>query len=224
MEFFEFLYFRNWTFSVSCMAVVGAFLLVSPFQGDLGAEGQAPLPMGIALRIFIAILIPLVAGLFVQFFISRQFRSPYVSAVHVPFVSTVALLGYALICIGLGTDRSLAIEELTYNCLAKPSRYCARTVRENKGYVELFPEEQRREILRLAYSGTRGRRFESLTPEKQAFVKENYREVVMAHDRRNFAEVLKRTQNIFMYVEDYGDARTYETIAKRGLASVPDKK
>jgi hypothetical protein len=68
------------------------------------------------------------------------------------------------------------------------------------------------------------RRFEDLTPKKQAFVKENYKDLLAAHDKKDFSKMFEHARNILSVVDEYNDTKSYESIAKRGLDALEEEK
>lgn len=68
------------------------------------------------------------------------------------------------------------------------------------------------------------RRFEDLTPRNQAFVRENYKALLRAQESKDFQAVFERARNILALVDDYNDTKSYEHIAKNGLARIEEEK
>ncbi|HEY8278190.1 MAG TPA: FHA domain-containing protein [Bdellovibrionota bacterium] len=68
------------------------------------------------------------------------------------------------------------------------------------------------------------RRFEDLTPKNQKFVKDNYKELLSAHDRKDFTKMFESARNILSLVDEYNDTKSYESIAKRGLEAIEEEK
>lgn len=75
---------------------------------------------------------------------------------------------------------------------------------------------------KLAYDGRR--RFEDLTPKNQAFVRENYKALLLAQEKRDFQTMSERARNILSLIDEYNDTKSYEAIAKRGLDLVEEER
>jgi len=67
------------------------------------------------------------------------------------------------------------------------------------------------------------RSFNDLTPKNQAFVRENYKALLSAQERKDFQTMLERARNILSLVDEYNDTRSYENIAKRGLDAMAEE-
>lgn len=68
------------------------------------------------------------------------------------------------------------------------------------------------------------RLFEHLTPKNQAFVRDNYKELLRAHERRDYEGMFERARSILSFVDEYNDTKSYEAIAKRGLDAIEEEK
>lgn len=68
------------------------------------------------------------------------------------------------------------------------------------------------------------RRFEDLTPKNQAFVRENYKALLGAQEKKDFQTMFERARNILALVDEYNDTKSYEAIAKRGLDQIEEEK
>lgn len=68
------------------------------------------------------------------------------------------------------------------------------------------------------------RRFEDLTPKNQKFVKDNYKELLAAHEKKDFTKMSEAARNILSLVDEYNDTKSYELIAKRGLEQLEEDK
>lgn len=68
------------------------------------------------------------------------------------------------------------------------------------------------------------RRYEDLTPTNQKFVNDNWKDLLSAHERKDFAKMFEYARNILSKVDDYKDTKSYEAIAKRGLDSLEEEK
>jgi pSer/pThr/pTyr-binding forkhead associated (FHA) protein len=68
------------------------------------------------------------------------------------------------------------------------------------------------------------RRFEDLTPKNQAFVRENYKALLGAQEKKDFQVMFERARNILSLVDEYNDTKSYESIAKRGLDAIEEEK
>ena len=68
------------------------------------------------------------------------------------------------------------------------------------------------------------RRFEDLTPKNQAFVKDNYKSLLAAQEKKDFQTMFEKARNILSLVDEYNDTKSYEAIAKRGLDAIEEQK
>lgn len=68
------------------------------------------------------------------------------------------------------------------------------------------------------------RRFEDLTPKNQAFVRENYKHLLAAHEKKDYQGMLEKARNILSLVDEFNDTKSYEAIAKRGLDQIEEEK
>lgn len=68
------------------------------------------------------------------------------------------------------------------------------------------------------------RRFEDLTPKNQKFVSDNYKDLVAAHEKKDFTKMFEHARNILTLVDDYRDTKSYEAIAKRGIDNLEEEK
>jgi len=68
------------------------------------------------------------------------------------------------------------------------------------------------------------RLYTDLTPKNQAFVRDNYKQLLAAHEKKDFQVMFDRTRNILSLVDEYNDTKSYETIAKRGLDAIEEEK
>jgi pSer/pThr/pTyr-binding forkhead associated (FHA) protein len=72
--------------------------------------------------------------------------------------------------------------------------------------------------------GGNARSFENLTEEKQKFVKENYKLLLDAHERKDYQKMLDAARNVLTYVDDYNETKSYEAMAKRGIDQIEEEK
>lgn len=68
------------------------------------------------------------------------------------------------------------------------------------------------------------RRFEDLTDKNKKFVKDNYKDLLAAHERKDFTKMSDSARNILTLVDEYNDTKSYEAIAKRGLDQIEEEK
>jgi hypothetical protein len=68
------------------------------------------------------------------------------------------------------------------------------------------------------------RRFEDLTPKNQKFVKDNYKNLLSAHEKKDFTKMFEHARNILSLVDEYNDTKSYEAIAKRGIDAIEEEK
>jgi pSer/pThr/pTyr-binding forkhead associated (FHA) protein len=68
------------------------------------------------------------------------------------------------------------------------------------------------------------RRYEDLTPKNQKFVKDNYKDLLAAHEKKDFSKMSDAARNILSLVDEYNDTKSYEAIAKRGLEQIEEEK
>ncbi len=66
--------------------------------------------------------------------------------------------------------------------------------------------------------------FADLSPKNQKFVKENYKNLLAAHDKKDFTKMFEYARNILSLVDEYNDTKSYEAIAKRGIDALEEEK
>lgn len=66
------------------------------------------------------------------------------------------------------------------------------------------------------------RTIDLLAPEKKRFVITTYKELVGAHEKRDFQKMLELTAKILTYVDEYNDTKSFETLAKKGLEEIEE--
>lgn len=69
-----------------------------------------------------------------------------------------------------------------------------------------------------------GKTYEKLTAQKKKFVRDNYEQLVNAHEQKDFRKMLDHTRNILTYVDDYKDTKAFEMIAKKGIEAAEEEK
>ena len=68
------------------------------------------------------------------------------------------------------------------------------------------------------------RRFEDLTEKNKKFVKDNYKELLTAHEHKDYTKMSETARNILTLVDEYSDTKSYESIAKRGLDQIEEER
>lgn len=68
------------------------------------------------------------------------------------------------------------------------------------------------------------RSYEQLTNEKKKYVKDNYAELLKAHEKKDFQKMTDFSRNILTYVDEYKDTKSYELLAKKGLEQIEEDK
>ncbi len=86
------------------------------------------------------------------------------------------------------------------------------------------PDEAPKPKTRVPPGSKASRTYEQLTVEKKKYVRENYAELIKAQEKKEYAKMLDHTRNIFTYVDDYKDAKSYESIAKKKLEELEEEK
>jgi pSer/pThr/pTyr-binding forkhead associated (FHA) protein len=66
------------------------------------------------------------------------------------------------------------------------------------------------------------RTIDLLAPDKKRFVVSTYKELVTAHEKRDFQKMLELTAKILTYVDEYNDTKSFETLAKKGLEEIEE--
>lgn len=93
--------------------------------------------------------------------------------------------------------------------------------------VALFggPDDNTKKPVRKVVPGSKnGRSFEALTPAKQKEVKKLYEELLKAQAQKDYNSVRDLFAKIFVYVDDYHEAKSYENIAIKNLAEIEEAK
>lgn len=85
------------------------------------------------------------------------------------------------------------------------------------------PAERRAAAKRPPYDNG-ARLYEHLTPKNQAFVRDNYKELLRAHEQRAFRAMFDRARTILSLVDEYNDTKSYEAIAKRGMDAIEEER
>ncbi len=93
---------------------------------------------------------------------------------------------------------------------------------ERHDVPDYSPPAMRNAAKRAPYKGAR--LFEHLTPKNQAFVRDNYKELLRAHERRDYQGMSERARSILSLLDEYNDTRSYESIAQRGIDAVEEEK
>jgi tetratricopeptide (TPR) repeat protein len=68
------------------------------------------------------------------------------------------------------------------------------------------------------------RRYEDLTAKNKEFVRNNYKDLLAAHEKKDFAKMSEAARNILSLVDEYNDTKSYESIAKRGLEQIEEER
>jgi pSer/pThr/pTyr-binding forkhead associated (FHA) protein len=68
------------------------------------------------------------------------------------------------------------------------------------------------------------RRFDDLTDKNKKFVKDNYKDLLAAHERKDYTKMSESSRNILTLVDEYNDTKSYESIAKRGLDQIEEER
>jgi|GEM_PF-7067780 len=86
------------------------------------------------------------------------------------------------------------------------------------------PDEEKVKVVKKPPVAGQIRRFEDLTPKNQAFVREQYKALLGAQEKKDYQTMFERSRNILSLVDEYNDTKSYESIAKRGLDAIEEEK
>lgn len=68
----------------------------------------------------------------------------------------------------------------------------------------------------------KARTYEALSSDQKRYVVENYKNLLAAHEKRDFNKMLEATGKILQYVDDYRDTKSFETVAKNGIEEIEE--
>jgi hypothetical protein len=212
----EFARWRNWNWSVWAAAGVSAWI-AARFASPLVGFEAAAFSWGTRLAWMLPVFLLAPVFVFQQFLFSRFTVPPIL---RVAGVASAALAFGVLLGAtetGTGTSRRLLRERVAYHCMgAGQPMQCQELIRGNPGALLLFSEEEQLQI--RVHTDPSVRSFADLTEPRRQLIKEAYADVLDAYEQQDFGRMLIGTTKILNYVDDYNDTRSYESIARRGLA------
>ena len=130
----------------------------------------------------------------------------------------------SLVLVSLLTTDRWSREYLVHVCITEPSRACVDFARRRPAMVNSFPDETRAEIWRYVQGREGKRLYEDLSQRNQAFVRETYKELLAAQEKKDFQAMFDKARIILTLVDDYNDTKSYEAISKRGLDQIEEEK
>jgi hypothetical protein len=87
------------------------------------------------------------------------------------------------------------------------------------------PPEKPRSVALIDGPATHlGRAFDDLTEKNKLFVRESYRKLLLAHEQKDYSAMMNQARNVLVYVDEYNDTRSYQTIAQRGLDQLEEER
>jgi pSer/pThr/pTyr-binding forkhead associated (FHA) protein len=75
-----------------------------------------------------------------------------------------------------------------------------------------------------SHSGSTARTFDQLNQARKKFVVENYHQLLSAQEKKDYNKMLDVAGKILTYVDNYKDTKQYETIAKKQLEEIEERK
>jgi hypothetical protein len=91
----------------------------------------------------------------------------------------------------------------------------------------LFGEEQSKKkktvVVKRDASGKKIRTYETLSKDKQEIVKKAYAELLLAHEKRDYAKMLDEIGKITALLDEYKEIKFFTTRAKDGIAELERK-